>query len=146
MTHFQRTCRAFAIQGCQQGRFRLERKLDRKRSPTDFWPVHLMPKNEDEITPLRTDDNIVEVATGEDSPKSKSPRHGHSTSKEVSCASSPFNTVSTPSLSFAAFMLRGREYIKPVISQYRTLQEPCNVQVASAVTSSWVSRRFLSGW
>lgn len=93
-----------------------------------------MPKNEDEITPLRTDDNIVEVATGEDSPKSKSPRHGHSTSKEVSCASSPFNTVSITSLSFAALMLRGREYIKRVILQYRTLQG--TLQPAGGISSN----------
>ena len=53
-----------------------------------------MPKNEDEITPLSTDDNIVEVATGGDSPKSKSPRHGHSTSKEVSTVTSKSKQLS----------------------------------------------------
>ncbi|DBA93546.1 hypothetical protein WJX82_008734 [Trebouxia sp. C0006] len=58
-----------------------------------------MGKSEEEIQPLNPEDSLVEITNGEDSPKSKSPRHGHSTSKEV----------------------------------------------ASAVTSSWVSRRFLSG-
>ena len=43
-----------------------------------------MGKNEDEIQPLNAEDSLVDVVTGEDSPKSKSPRHGHSTSKEAS--------------------------------------------------------------
>lgn len=42
-----------------------------------------MGKNEDEIQPLNPEESLAEVITGEDSPKSKSPRHGHSTSKEV---------------------------------------------------------------
>ena len=82
-----------------------------------------MPKNEDEISPLSTDDNIVEVATGEDSPKSKSPRHGHSTSKEVSNAY-PFDKVSTISFDFVARLLRGCDYFEPFPSQYRTLHSP----------------------
>ena len=42
-----------------------------------------MGKAEEEIQPLNPEDSLVEISTGEDSPKSKSPRHGHSTSKEV---------------------------------------------------------------
>ena len=42
-----------------------------------------MGKSEEEIQPLNPEDSLVEITTGEDSPKSKSPRHGHSTSKEV---------------------------------------------------------------
>jgi hypothetical protein len=43
-----------------------------------------MGKSEEEIQPLNPEDSLVDITTGEDSPKSKSPRHGHSTSKEVS--------------------------------------------------------------
>lgn len=100
-----------------------------------------MPKNEDEITPLSTDDNIVEVATGGDSPKSKSPRHGHSTSKEVSTVTSKSKTALTCCAppGFVQYTSQRKPYL-PYLSHI------FGFQVASAVTSSWVSRRFLSGW
>lgn len=42
-----------------------------------------MGKGEEEIQPLNPEDSLVDMPAGADSPKSKSPRHGHSTSKEV---------------------------------------------------------------
>lgn len=42
-----------------------------------------MGKGEEEIQPLNPEDGLVDIAAGADSPKSKTPRHGHSTSKEV---------------------------------------------------------------
>lgn len=42
-----------------------------------------MGKGEEEIQPLNPEDGLVDIAAGADSPKSKSPRHGHSKSKEV---------------------------------------------------------------
>ena len=42
-----------------------------------------MGKSDEEIQPLNPEDSLVDMPAGADSPKSKSPRHGHSTSKEV---------------------------------------------------------------
>jgi len=123
---------------------RLERKVERKRSPTNFWPIG-MGKSEEEIQPLNPEDSLVEITTGEDSPKSKSPRHGHSTSKEViiTARSRLLFFCTAPNSVIDDLPDQSRHYLATAGPDSYYL---CCFQVASAVTSSWVSRRFLSGW